>query len=95
MSEESKLEKRCCDWATRTYGIMNIKTTPFVGYPDRQFMYSGRVLIVEFKAKDQEARSIQQHVHKELMDQGFYVHTIDSYYVFKCIITAWVKRCDQ
>jgi hypothetical protein len=95
MAAESKLEKKCWNWALNEHGVTSIKTTPYRGYPDRMFMYKGHVFIVEFKAPGEPASKLQLQARKDLMINGFYVHVVDDFNVFTYILQAWVLRCDR
>src|SRR5215831_12533435 len=49
-----------------------------VGWPDRMFLYHGKVLFIEFKRPGERVRAIQQYIHKQLRQQGFNVEVVDS-----------------
>ena len=91
---ESKLERDCCKYA-KTLGIANKKVRHVIGDPDRVFLYHGRVLFVEFKREGEDARAIQLHIHKELMDHGFLVLVIDNINVFKSVVKTWLELKNQ
>ena len=86
---EASIERKCCNWA-KNHGILNKKIRHEVGDPDRVFLWRGRALFIEFKKEGEEARAIQEHKHKELMNQGFQVLVLDDFEVFKSVIKVWL-----
>ncbi len=75
---ERDLERRCVAWA-HDQGILPLKLTPMRkrGYPDRVFLYAGRVCFVEFKRDDGSTLTpIQEYRRQELADMGYSVFVI-------------------
>lgn len=56
------------------------------GAPDRVFIKDGRVVWVEFKKPDGEARLLQEIGHQEMLDHGGEVFVIDSVGVFRLVM---------
>jgi len=69
---EKTIERAVCTWAN-THGILAIKFTPdgSTGWPDRIFLYKGKVLFIEFKAPGKAERPAQAHRRQQLQAQGF------------------------
>ena len=69
---EAQIEKKVCEWASEN-SVLAIKFTPMgsTGWPDRVFLYQGRVLFIEFKAPGKKARPLQEERAKQLRAQGF------------------------
>lgn len=60
-------------WPDRTFSI--VRTTHYT----RDIVSRTAVLrFIEFKAPGQKPTKLQQHVHKQLRDQGYEVHVVDS-----------------
>lgn len=59
--KESHLENAVVRWAEQ-HDILCLKFTPMGqrGWPDRIFMYRGRVVLIEFKAEKEKPRLIQK-----------------------------------
>lgn len=91
---ESIIERKCCNWAIKEFGIQNIKLTQSRGIPDRLFMLNGQVLFVEFKQYDEDARKYQLYRHHQLKDNGFRVEIIDNFNDFQELITNWINKND-
>jgi hypothetical protein len=49
------------------------------GYPDRMFMYQGRVLFIEFKQLKGHTQFLQTYRHGQLRKEGFKVEVIYDY----------------
>ena len=50
-----------------------------VGWPDRIYMYHGKIIFVEFKRAGQKPRRIQDHVIGTIRSHGFRVYVVDNY----------------
>jgi len=76
---ESLIESEVCQWA-KSQGILAIKFTPMgeAGWPDRVFLHDGVAVFVEFKAKGQKPRPLQEHRIKKLRVHKFTVGVINN-----------------
>jgi len=76
---ESEVEKEVCRWA-KFRRILPVKFTPMgeAGWPDRVFLYAGRVAFIEFKQEGKKARPLQQHRIDTLRVMGFMVEVHDN-----------------
>lgn len=76
---EKDIERAVCNWA-HEHAILAIKFTPdgSTGWPDRIFLYMGRVLFIEFKAPGKAERPLQRHRRQQLVAQGFTSEVIDN-----------------
>jgi hypothetical protein len=90
MAEESKLEKKCREWAYTKFAISSIKLGT-AGLPDRMFLRRGKVIFIEFKAEGKKARALQKLSHQQLDALGFAVHVVDDFNAFKILICQWVR----
>lgn len=90
---ESIIEKKTCDAARAAGWLVHPKAARGNrGWPDRTFSHRRpffetnhaamkwrhRVLFVEFKAPGKRPTKQQAKRHRELMDEGYEVHVIDS-----------------
>jgi hypothetical protein len=87
---EKSVERLCCERAENRYQVRNVKLSGRVGFPDRQFMKNGKILLVEFKKPGEDPDKYQEHIHKQLRREGFEVHTVDNYPQFITILKAWL-----
>jgi hypothetical protein len=90
MATESKLEKKCWNWAYTKFAIGTIKLGT-AGLPDRMFLRRGKVIFIEFKAEGKKARALQRLAHQQLEALGFAVHTVDDFNAFKILICQWIR----
>lgn len=76
---ESLIESEVCQWA-KLNDILAIKFTPMgeTGWPDRIFLYMGRVAFIEFKAPGKKPRPMQDHRIKKLRIHEFTVGVYDN-----------------
>jgi len=76
---EKKIEQRVVDYA-EGLGVLYLKLNlqGRRGWPDRLFLYKGRILFIEFKAPDEEPRKLQLYIHGILRANGFEVEVVDN-----------------
>ena len=78
---EKEIEKRVCEYARKTYGVLTYKFTSPArrNVPDRMFLFpGGRVLFIEFKQLGKGLTAGQARECNRLRNQGFYVAVIDD-----------------
>lgn len=56
------------------------------GWPDRMFMYDGKVLFIEFKRAGKEPTPLQAEIHDRLRRAGFDVFVIDNVALGKAVV---------
>lgn len=76
---EASIEKSVCRYA-KGLGVLAIKFSPMGrrGWPDRIFLYKGRVLFIEFKAPGKKATPLQANAMEKLKAEGFDVFLADN-----------------
>ena len=76
---ESDVETKVCEYADKV-GVMHLKLNVLgrVGWPDRIFLYFGRVLFIEFKRPGEKPRKIQEYIHGKIRSHGFAVRVVDT-----------------
>lgn len=76
---EKSIEKPVTDFA-KDNGVLVRKMNGlgFNAWPDRLFLYRGRVLFIEFKKPGEVATPAQAELHGDLRDQGFWVEVVDN-----------------
>lgn len=76
---ESKLEQKATEYAKKL-GILSLKLNVQgqIGWPDRIYLYNGRVLFIEFKRPGEKPRKVQLYVHEKIRAQGFNVVATDD-----------------
>jgi hypothetical protein len=96
MSAESYIERKSVEYAFKTHDSIGLKLTFKRGLPDRQFLYRGRSLFVEFKKPKGVDRELQEWWCNTLADKGFAaIPRIDSVADFKMIFDFWVRQVDE
>ena len=77
---ESNLEQKVVEYSNER-GVLSLKLNVLgrVGWPDRLFLYKGRVLFIEFKRQGEKPRKLQEYVHNQLRNQGFCVVVVDNF----------------
>jgi len=76
---EREVEKAVVDYA-EAKGCISIKLDGMHnrGKPDRLFFYSGRTLVIEFKAPDKTPTKLQQDWLRKFREAGFDAECIDN-----------------
>jgi len=75
---ESAVEGETSDYA-KYVGCLTLKlnVSGQVGWPDRLYLYKGRVLFIEFKRQGEKPRKIQEYRHEQIRKQYFDVTVVD------------------
>jgi hypothetical protein len=89
---EKEIERKCIRLAKVSHNVANVKLEGTVGWPDRLFLYAGRVMFIEFKAPGKLPRPAQVNIHKQLRAIGFTVHIVDSVAEFEILIGNWLEE---
>jgi len=76
---EAHVEQAVAEYAT-SQGCLMLKLNVIgrIGWPDRLFLYQGRVLFVEFKRQGERPRKMQEYIHGLIRRHGFKVAVIDT-----------------
>lgn len=76
---ETEIERRTCHYALGK-GVLVLKLNVIGrrGWPDRLFVYQGRIALVEFKRPDVRPTIYQKMIHERLNAHQFKVSIIDS-----------------
>jgi hypothetical protein len=76
---ERVVEEKVCKWA-KTQGILPLKLNLMAntGWPDRMFLYAGRVVFIEFKRVGEKLRRNQPERVATLRGLGFAVGVFDN-----------------
>jgi Holliday junction resolvase len=84
---ESTIEREVCAYA-KTKGCLTLKLSGQnqKGQPDRMFLFSGRVLFVEFKAPGKKPTALQARWLDRLTDHTFHTACCDDIEVGKRLI---------
>lgn len=76
---ERQVEKWTCDRAAfRGCACLKLNVKGRVGWPDRLFIFHGKVLFIEFKRLGEKPTLIQQYVHAEIRAHGVPVEVVDN-----------------
>jgi hypothetical protein len=61
-------------------GVMQLKLNVWgrVGWPDRLYLFKGKLIFIEFKREGESPRKIQIYVHNLIKLQGFDVYVVDN-----------------
>jgi len=61
-------------------GCLQVKLTILgrVGWPDRLYLYKGKVLFIEFKRLGEKPKKIQLWMHSKIISHGFQVVVVDT-----------------
>lgn len=90
LARESKVEKRCRDYAMgRGWWVSKFTAPGKNAVPDRLFIRNGVVLFVEFKRPTKEPTKQQLHRHKEMREHGANVIWTDNFEDFKNNLIAF------
>lgn len=76
---ESRIEQKTTDYA-KSLGMLSLKLNVVgqSGWPDRLYIWNGRVLFVEFKAAKEKPRPVQVEIHKRLAERGIQTLVVDN-----------------
>ena len=76
---ERVIEQKVTEYA-EALGVLQLKVNIIGrrGWPDRIYLYKGRVLFIEFKAPEEEPRKLQLYIHNILRANGFEVEVVDD-----------------
>lgn len=76
---ESQIEKKVTEYA-KSQGWLSFKwSSPSQrGVPDRMFFKDFKIKMIEFKTKGKKPTRLQEKVHSNLYEQGFFVDVVDS-----------------
>lgn len=76
---EKNIEKWTCDRAAFLGCVcLKLNVRGRVGWPDRLFLFRGKVLFIEFKRLGENPTLIQQYVHAEIRAHGVPVEVVDN-----------------
>jgi hypothetical protein len=80
LKPESYVENQVVRWCVEQ-GIMTFKFTPAGrrGWPDRQFICEGKVAFIEFKARGERPRPLQEHCLRLLREANIPAIWTDNY----------------
>lgn len=95
---ESSIEEACLKYAKVRWPKMLIRKMNGMGsrsWPDRMFLFQGRVLFIEFKREGEEPTPLQKKMHEELAAQGFDVRVVDNVELGKVAISGWATEPPQ
>lgn len=62
------------------------------GWPDRMFMFEGKVLFIEFKRLGNGPTPLQTHIHEQLRKSGFRVFVVDSVPLGKAVVDDYLRN---
>jgi len=65
------------------------------GWPDRLFVYKGKVFFIEFKRVGEEPAKLQQEIHARIRSHNIDVHVVDNWADGSDIIRKVAKECDD
>jgi hypothetical protein len=88
MAYESDIQSDVVAYA-RSYGIIAKKLSFGEGWPDFLFVFSGRVLFVEFKAPGETTSPLQEEIIRLLREQGATVHIVDDVSLGKRVLHSY------
>ena len=76
---EKNIDKWTCDRAAFLGCVcLKLNVRGRVGWPDRLFLFRGKVLFIEFKRLGENPTLIQQYVHAEIRAHGVPVEVVDN-----------------
>ena len=88
---ERAVEQNCLNFA-KALGVTIAYKMNGLGmrsWPDRMFLYKGRVLFIEFKRLGEKPTPKQALMHERLKSEGFHVFVVDNVAQGRGILTAW------
>jgi len=90
---ESWVEQKVVEYATlRGMLTLKLNVKGRIGWPDRIFMFKGKVFFVEFKREGEKPRKAQEYVHKIIRDQEVSVYVVDDVNKGKELIDVEYRR---
>lgn len=92
---ESSIERSVCEYAKKR-GVLVRKMGGYGqrGWPDRMFLYRGRVLFCEMKQAGKRPTKLQEACIKDLRERGFEVQVVDSVEFGRFVIDQFVAETD-
>ena len=93
---ESSIERSVCDYAKKR-GLFVRKMGGYGqrGFPDRMFMWRGRVLFVEFKQAGKKPTALQAECIRDLRERGFEVQIVDSVEFGRFVIDQFIAYTNE
>jgi hypothetical protein len=90
---ETKTEIDVVDYA-ESKGVLQLKLNVIgrKGWPDRLFMYKGKIIFIEFKRAGKSPRKLQEYVHEKIRSHWFEVYVVDHYQQGVDLIDQLVHR---
>jgi hypothetical protein len=93
---EADIERAACRFAF----MLGVDSPKLVlasqaSWPDRTFLYRGRVMFIEFKQKGKKPTPLQEMRLKQLRDQGFRADVCDDLESAKQLIQEFKKYADD
>jgi len=96
LTSETSIQTKVKNYAKKKGWIaIKLSTPTSRGWPDFQFLKSGRVFFIEFKAPDEQPSEYQDHIIKILQLQKFSVYVVDNVETGKSIINAQTRHVAQ
>lgn len=90
---EKWVELQVCEYAERKgCEVLKLNVKGRVGWPDRLFIYQGKVLFIEFKRIGETPTVLQQSIHNLLRNQLMRVEVVDDAYKGRKIIDEFADR---
>ena len=83
---EAELQAKCIKEAKKQLRGVVIARSSTEGFPDRMFIWHGRLIFVEFKATGKVARPLQVEMHRLIAKQHIETFVIDNYKDFIQVI---------
>ena len=77
---ESEDETKVCDYATSIgFLVLKLNVIGRRGWPDRLFIYRGKVFFIEFKRTGEKPGRLQEIIHERIRAHGVEVYVVDSW----------------
>ena len=78
---EKMVEAQVCDYAeSKNCEVLKMNLKGRRGWPDRLFIFHGKVLFIEFKRLGEQPTPLQKFVHGVLQGHGMRVEVVDDHY---------------
>lgn len=89
---ERKIENNVSGYA-KGKGCLSLKLNVIgqIGWPDRLYLFRGRVLFIEFKGPGESPRAMQLWVINKIREHGFQVEVVDSVEVGRSLIDKFTE----